>query len=81
LGYVSKINERDLNLVASWGAQSNYAATKNIGKQGVERYYEERLHGKVGYAKLEVDSKGRTFKNIGRKPANPRGRLSTEYRY
>ena len=62
LGYVSKINERDLNLIASWGAQSNYAATKNIGKQGIERYYEERLHGKVGYAKLEVDSKGRTLR-------------------
>ena len=71
LGYVSKINERDLNLVASWGAQSNYAATKNIGKQGVERYYEERLHGKVGYAKLEVDSKGRTLRILEENPPIP----------
>ena len=31
LGYVSKINARDLNLIASCGTQSNYAASKNIG--------------------------------------------------
>jgi penicillin-binding protein 2 len=71
LGYVSKINARDLNLIASWGAQSNYAASKNIGKQGVERYYEERLHGKVGYAQLEVDSKGRTLRILEQTPPQP----------
>ena len=71
LGYVSKINARDLNLIASWGAQSNYAASKNIGKQGVERYYEKRLHGKVGYAQLEVDSKGRTLRILEQTPPQP----------
>ena len=71
LGYVSKINARDLNLITSWGAQSNYAATKNIGKQGIERYYEERLHGKVGYAQLEVDSKGRTLRVLEQPPPQP----------
>ena len=71
LGYVSKINARDLNLITSWGAQSNYAATKNIGKQGIERYYEERLHGKVGYAQLEVDSKGRTLRVLEQTPPQP----------
>ena len=71
LGYVSKINARDLNLIASWGAQSNYAVSKNIGKQGVERYYEERLHGKVGYAQLEVDSKGRTLRILEQTPPQP----------
>jgi penicillin-binding protein 2 len=71
LGYVSKINARDLNLIASWGQQSNYAASKNIGKQGIERYYEERLHGKVGYAHLEVDSKGRTLRVLEQTPPQP----------
>lgn len=71
LGYVSKINAQDLNLITSWGAQSNYAATKNIGKQGIERYYEERLHGKVGYAQLEVDSKGRTLRVLEQTPPQP----------
>ncbi len=71
LGYVSKINARDLNLIASWGAQSSYAATKHIGKQGIERYYEERLHGKAGYAQLEVDSKGRTLRVLDKTPPVP----------
>lgn len=71
LGYVSKINARDLNLIASWGQQSNYAASKNIGKQGIERYYEERLRGRVGYAHLEVDSKGRTLRVLEQTPPQP----------
>lgn len=64
LGYVAKINSQDLNLVTSWGAQSNYAATRHIGKQGIERFYEERLHGKVGYEHIEVDSKGRALRTL-----------------
>lgn len=64
LGYVAKINERDLALVTSWGLTSNYAATRHIGKQGIERFYEERLHGKVGYEHIEVDSRGRAIRTL-----------------
>ena len=59
LGYVSKINDNDLNTLAKKGLAENYAADHNIGKQGIERYYESELHGKTGYREVEVDNYGR----------------------
>ncbi|HFZ8993097.1 TPA: penicillin-binding protein 2 [Citrobacter freundii] len=59
LGYVSKINDSDLKALAEKGLSENYAADHNIGKQGVERYYENELHGKTGYQEVEVDNHGR----------------------
>jgi penicillin-binding protein 2 len=53
VGYVAKINKKDLQKLHESGQEANYAATYDIGKLGIERYYEERLHGKVGYQKLK----------------------------
>ena len=36
-----------------------YSATEFIGKRGVEAYYEDTLHGQVGYQKAESDALGR----------------------
>jgi penicillin-binding protein 2 len=55
IGYVARINEEEL---ASLDA-SRYAATKNIGKVGVERSYEDELHGEVGYQRVETNAAGR----------------------
>lgn len=59
LGYVSKINDNDLKALDKKGLAENYAADHNIGKQGIERYYENDLHGKTGYQEVEVDNHGR----------------------
>ena len=48
LGYVAKINDRDLKKLDKAGKISNYKATRDMGKLGVERYYEELLHGTSG---------------------------------
>ena len=62
LGYIAKINGQNLESIALRGQTSNYAATRFIGKQGIERYYEDRLHGSVGYKQVEVDNKGRELR-------------------
>ncbi len=67
LGYVGRINERELARVDA----VNYRATTHIGKVGIERYYEKRLHGQVGYRKVEVDAQGRVLRELDRKPAVP----------
>lgn len=59
IGYVSKINDTDLKALSKNGLAENYAADHNIGKQGIERYYENDLHGKTGYQEVEVDNHGR----------------------
>ncbi len=58
IGYVGRIDERELKAVD----QTNYAATNHIGKVGIEKYYEERLHGKVGYQRVEVNVAGRVLR-------------------
>lgn len=58
IGYVSKINDRDYDRLNAAGLAENYAADHNIGKQGIEGYYESVLHGKTGYQEVEVDNRG-----------------------
>lgn len=64
LGYVAHINQRDLRKLEEQGKKANYQATTIIGKIGVERYYEELLHGQKGYQKVEVNSRGRVVETI-----------------
>ena len=60
LGYVGRINIQELKNVDP----TNYRATNFIGKAGVEKYYEDILHGKVGYQMVETDVSGRTLRVI-----------------
>jgi penicillin-binding protein 2 len=62
LGYVGRINIQELRQVDP----TNYRATNFIGKSGVERYYEDMLHGKVGYQMVETDVSGRTLRVINK---------------
>jgi penicillin-binding protein 2 len=55
IGYVARINEEELATLDA----SRYAATKYIGKVGVERSYEDELHGEVGYQRVETNAAGR----------------------
>lgn len=62
LGYVGRINLQELKQVDP----TNYRATNFIGKAGVENYYEDILHGKVGYQMVETDVSGRTIRVINK---------------
>ncbi len=57
VGYVGAISVRDLKRID----QSDYAATSHIGKTGVERSYEDLLHGQVGYRQQVVNAQGRVL--------------------
>lgn len=62
LGYVGRINTQELQTVNS----TNYRATNFIGKSGVEKFYEDRLHGLVGYQQIETDVSGRTLRILSK---------------
>ncbi len=64
LGYVSQIDEQDLNQVDG----ANYAGTSHIGKLGLEKYYENELHGSVGVQQVEVNARGRTLRVLSETP-------------
>jgi penicillin-binding protein 2 len=54
LGYVGRINIDELEDIDT----TNYSATNYIGKLGIEKYYEDELHGRVGYQQAENDASG-----------------------
>ncbi len=62
LGYVSRINAHELRTVNS----TNYRATNFIGKSGIEKFYENSLHGKVGHQQVETDVNGRTLRILNK---------------
>lgn len=64
VGYVSKINDRDVKRLDEEGKWPNYAATHDIGKLGIENYYEDVLHGKTGYEEVEVNNRGRVIRQL-----------------
>ena len=64
LGYVSRIDERDLGEVD--GAE--YAGSTHIGKLGLEKFYEHELHGTVGVQHVEVNANGRTLRVLNESP-------------
>ena len=47
LGYVARINTTDLQQLDEQGKLANYAATRDMGKQGIEKNYEELLHARL----------------------------------
>jgi len=67
LGYVGRINVAELNRIDN----TNYAATNYIGKLGIEKHYEDLLHGKVGYKEAEIDASGRIVRVLKNIPPVP----------
>lgn len=67
IGYVGRIDEDELRRVD----EANYSGTSHIGKVGLERYYEDELHGKVGYQNVEVNVQGRVLRVLDKTPPVP----------
>lgn len=64
IGYVSRINDRDMERLKRQERAANYQATRDIGKLGIERFYEDVLHGTAGYQEVEVNSRGRIIRTL-----------------
>ena len=71
LGYVARINRKDVNQLELDGKSENYAATHGIGKLGIEKYYEDVLHGTIGHQEVEINSRGRIIRTLDYKPPTP----------
>lgn len=64
IGYVGRINEDELEDLDT----SNYSGTTHIGKTGVEKSYEEILHGRVGFEQVETNAQGRRLRVLATTP-------------
>ncbi|MGL4205007.1 MAG: penicillin-binding protein 2 [Aeromonadaceae bacterium] len=68
LGYVARINTMDLKQLDEQGKLANYAATRDMGKLGIEKNYEDLLHGQAGYQEVEVNNRGRIIRTLKYQP-------------
>ncbi len=71
LGYVAKLNRKELNKLEQEQQATNYRATHDIGKLGIEKYYEQLLHGQVGSQRVEVNNRGRVIRTLSMLPPQP----------
>ena len=67
LGYVGRIDESDLQSVDT----RNYRGSTHLGKSGIERQYETRLHGYSGLEKIETNVEGRVIRTLERSDPVP----------
>ncbi|MEY2863796.1 MAG: penicillin-binding protein 2 [Pseudomonadota bacterium] len=65
IGYVGRINDKEAASIDKVA----YAGTDLIGKIGIEKYYEDLLHGTPGYQYVEADAHGQVQRQLGRTDA------------
>lgn len=68
IGYIGRVNQKDIERLDESGQLANYKGTDHIGKMGVEASYEPWLHGRTGIEKVEIESSGRPVRIISRTP-------------
>lgn len=67
LGYVGRIDDNDLSTID----KNSYLGTDYIGKLGIEKFYEDRLHGVSGFEAVETDATGRSVRILQRQAPSP----------
>lgn len=71
IGYIGRVSQRDAEKIDEMEDAANYNGTEYIGKEGLEKSYEEYLHGTTGYEEVEVSAGGRAVRTLSRTPATP----------
>ncbi|MGD9583718.1 MAG: penicillin-binding protein 2 [Lysobacterales bacterium] len=67
IGYVGRLGSEDRERLDD----PRYSATTHVGKTGIERYYEDRLLGDVGYEQVETNAEGRALRVLERIAPRP----------
>ena len=75
VGYIGRINDKDLVNLEKAGDLSNYKGSDHVGKSGVEQFYERQLHGTTGFQQVEIDADGRAVRVISSTPPVPGNNL------
>jgi penicillin-binding protein 2 len=71
VGFIGRINDRDLERLREQNIERNYRGSAYIGKTGLEQSYEALLHGRTGFDQMETDASGRAVRMLSRIPPVP----------
>ena len=75
LGYIGRINRKEAEAIDAGGDAANYNGTDHIGKEGLEKSYEDVLHGRTGYEEVERAATGRAIRTLARRAPTPGSNL------
>jgi len=67
IGYVGRIDEADQARLD----RGRYAGSTHVGKTGLERNYEDMLHGAAGLERVETHANGRPLRVLSSTPPEP----------
>jgi penicillin-binding protein 2 len=71
VGYIGRINDKDLEQLEANNELDNYRGSQHIGRIGIEQSFEKNLHGITGFEEVETDAAGRSVRVISRTPPIP----------
>ena len=71
IGYMSSINERDMEVLAETGKLDKYHGIFSIGKLGLEKVYEDELFGVPGGQNVETNARGQALRTLDKKLPEP----------
>ncbi len=66
IGYIGRINDKDLEQLEADKQLENYRGSLHIGRIGIEKSYEGVLHGLTGFEQVETDAVGRPVRTLSR---------------
>ncbi|WP_292979303.1 penicillin-binding protein 2 [Nitrosomonas sp.] len=66
IGYIGRINDKDLEQLEADKRLKNYHGSTHIGRIGIEKSYESALHGQTGFEQVETDAVGRPVRTLSR---------------
>lgn len=69
VGYIGRINDKDLEILEGKGKLANYLGSNHLGKIGLEESFEDELHGRNGFEQVEIDAGGRAIRSLSREEA------------
>lgn len=75
IGYVGRISESDMAELEEENKAGNYRGSNTIGKKGLERTWEETLHGRTGIEEVEITARGRPVRTLSRVEPEPGANL------
>ncbi len=68
IGYIGRISQRDQERLEASNESANYRGTDSIGKEGIEKFYEQQLHGITGVEEVEITAGGRAVRTLSSQP-------------
>jgi penicillin-binding protein 2 len=66
VGYIGRINDKDLEKLEADEKLPNYRGSDHLGKIGLEESFEDELHGRTGFEQVEIDAGGRAIRSLSR---------------